>query len=75
MKGRCQSVSNGVPQGLILQLVLFSIFINYLHDGIECTLSKSVDDTKLEECLIHHMVVLPFRRTSKAQRNGGTGSS
>ncbi|PKU45117.1 rna-directed dna polymerase from mobile element jockey-like [Limosa lapponica baueri] len=47
LMSKWQSVMNGVPQGSVLESVLFNTFVSDIDSGIERTVSKFANDTKV----------------------------
>ncbi|PKU43611.1 rna-directed dna polymerase from mobile element jockey-like [Limosa lapponica baueri] len=47
LMSKWQAAMSGAPQGSVLGLILFNVFVGDMDVGIECTLSSFANDTKL----------------------------
>jgi len=60
-------VLSDIPQGSVLELVLFVLFIN---DSVKSNIYVFADDTKYSGRLLHGMIRISYNRTSTQYKNG-----
>ena len=54
MCSKSVDVTSGVPQGTVLGLLMFLLFINDMQDDLEFTLRLFADDALLYHKITHH---------------------
>ena len=67
---RWRLVMSGVLQAFVVGAVLFNISINNVDSGVECTLSKFADDTKLSAAVNTIEEGMSSRETGIGSKSG-----